>query len=140
VIVLLDLNHTLVANSHVKLKPFSAQVDQEEYREELLELLRPHRVFLLTARPPKYREQTLARIRLRTGWAPERAFFNDGFLPPPEAKDRALRRFILPVEPGPFFAIESNPKTRTMYAGHGIPAVTAEQAIAAGEIGHGHPA
>ena len=127
-IYLLDLNYTLVANSDVKLKPFIEQIAQEEYRLELIEALKGQRVFLLTARPHKYKIQTLASILDKTGWQPEIAFFNEYRLPPPKAKERMLLDHVRKIAGrSPLEAIESNPKTRAMYQKHCIPAVTWEE-------------
>lgn len=119
-IYLLDLNYTLVENSTQKRSPFIAQIAGEQYRRALIDRLQSERVFLLTARLSKYREATLASIKVKTGWLPERAFFNSYGLPPPDAKQEMLKA-ILPEFPGEvFFGIESNPRTRVMYAKHGI--------------------
>ncbi|MEE4211282.1 MAG: hypothetical protein V2I43_18690, partial [Parvularcula sp.] len=78
-IILLDLNYTLVANSPKRgeppIRPFIRQIEQEEYRQWLIELLRPHRVILITARPNRYQEVTLARIKEKCGWEPMDAYF-----------------------------------------------------------------
>lgn len=119
-IYLLDLNYTLVENSEQKRSPFIAQIAGEQYRRALIDRLQGERVFLLTARPAKYHEATLASIKAKTGWLPELAFFNSYGLPPPNAKQEMLKA-ILPQFPDEvFFGIESNPGTRAMYARHGI--------------------
>ncbi len=127
-IYLLDLNFTLVANSHRKAKPFSVQIEGEEYRDDLVKRLRGERVLMLTARPDRYALETLDSIERKTGgWRPERAFFNSMDKPPPEAKRLMLDHYVLPDYPAPFLAIESNPATRAMYASKGIEAVTYKQ-------------
>lgn len=127
-IYLLDLNYTLVANSEQKCSPFLRQIEREVYREELIDRLRGERVFLITARPLKYRVPTLASIEMKTGWHPERDFFNGEKDRPPIAKQKALKAIILPEYPDArFVAIESNPATRVMYARHGIAAMTYDQ-------------
>ena len=121
-IYLLDLNYTLVANSHEKHAPFAEQIRQETYRDWLVALLRSRYVILMTARPVKYRDLTLESIQAKTGWNPNEAYFNSYRLPPPQAKERMLREFVLPP-PGrkaAFTAIESNPATHAMYARFGI--------------------
>jgi hypothetical protein len=123
-IYLLDLNYTLVSNSEQKLAPFTRQIEGETYRTELLQRLQGETVILITARPHIYREQTLASIQAKTGWAPTAAFFNEYNLRPHLAKGRLLKEKILPVWSGPFFGVESNPLTRAMYAKHGIDAQT----------------
>ncbi len=121
-IYLLDLNYTLVANSHEKHSPFAEQIRQETYRAWLVTLLRSRYVILMTARPVKYRELTIDSIQAKTGWTPNESYFNSYNLPPPQAKERMLREFVLPPQgrSGEFFAIESNPATHAMYARYGI--------------------
>ncbi len=119
-IYLLDLNYTLVENSEDKASPFSKQIEGEQYRRELIGALKDKRVFLLTARPQKYREATLSSIIKKTHWAPERSFFNISGLPPPQAKERMLSQIRESFPNEPLFGIESNPKTRAMYATHGV--------------------
>ena len=121
-IYLLDLNYTLVANSHEKHSPFAEQIRQETYRAWLVALLRTQYVILMTARPVKYRELTIDSIQEKTGWTPTESYFNAYNLPPPQAKERMLLEFVLPPQgrPREFFAIESNPATQAMYARYGI--------------------
>ncbi|MFW5883824.1 MAG: hypothetical protein ACOCVG_05590, partial [Verrucomicrobiota bacterium] len=77
-IYLLDLNYTLVANSPPRgerpLRPFTRQIEKETYRHWLIDLLQPHEVILITARPSRYKEPTLARIADQTGWQPMDAY------------------------------------------------------------------
>lgn len=126
-IILLDLNYTLVENSTEKQKPFSKQIEAERYRLWLVDLLRPHHVILMTARPAKYHDATIDSIEEKTGWQPDEALFNAHGLTPPAAKERMLKEHVLPkygdVE---FLAIESNPATRAMYARHNIRSVKIE--------------
>ena len=123
-IYLLDLNYTLVGNSEHKASPFIRQIDAEEYREELLARLKGERVFLLTARPARYEAATLQSLSEKTGWQPERSYFNSYNLPPPSAKQVMLKDILREYEPQELFAIESNPKTREMYARHGVASQT----------------
>ncbi len=129
-IILLDLNYTLVANSTVKRRPFTRQIAGETYRPWLVALLRPERVILVTARPARYRAATLASLTAKTGWRPEAAFFNDLDLPPAALKRRVLLERILPrfsADPADYLAIESNPRTRAMYARLGVRALPVEE-------------
>ncbi len=127
-IYLLDLNYTLVANSPKRgstpIRPFIRQIEQEEYRQWLIDLLSPHQVILITARPDRYREVTLARIQEKTGWAPIDAFFADINSRPHMIKEHLLESYIFPKygRKG-FFGLESNPHTRAMYARHGIQSI-----------------
>lgn len=128
VIYLLDLNYTLVANSPARgsppTRPFIRQMEQEEYRQWLVELLRPHRVILMTARPDSYREVTLARIFACTGWQPMDAYFAYVRSRPHLIKERILKDCIFPKYGyTDYFALESNPHTRAMYRRYGIPSV-----------------
>ena len=127
-IYLLDLNYTLVGNSPARgtppIRPFIRQIEQEEYREWLVDLLRPHRVILITARPDRYREATLARIAEKTGWSPMDAYFAEINARPHMIKEHLLKTHIFPKygDRG-YFGLESNPMTRGMYARYGIGAV-----------------
>ena len=52
-IILLDLNYTLVANQCQTrmIRPFSARLKAEEYRKDLIEVIKDNRVVIITARP-----------------------------------------------------------------------------------------
>jgi hypothetical protein len=119
-IYLLDLNYTLVENSEDKASPFSKQIEGERYRAALIEALKDKRVFLLTARPDFYLVETVRNIIKKTGWKPERCYFNEHNLPPPQAKEIMLETLFEEFLDETFFGIESNPKTRAMYAKHGV--------------------
>lgn len=125
-IVLLDLIFTLVERKFdPKSPPVRTEVhlQSERYREWLLRFIEPHRVFLVTARPNKHRDATLARIASELdGWQPEVAFFNLNDQEPHEWKRRVMIEHILPNHaPSQLIAIESNPRSRTMYASFGVP-------------------
>lgn len=142
-IVLLDLNFTLVANSEHYREPFARRIRDERYRHWLVTAIRPHHVILITARPIRHRSVTLARILAQTGWAPNEDYFNPGPLPPPRAKERALIERIIPQHgpPAPtWLAIESNPRTAAMYARHGILSLRAdsEKDEIVRRLGHGN--
>jgi len=133
VIYLLDLNYTLVANSAphgTTPEPMPKRMQTERYRQWLVELLRPHRVILITARPDRWREPTVARIADLTGWQPMDAYFDDGMTrTPPAIKRHILLDLIFPkYGRGDYYAIESNPKTRGVYATLGIPSVWVSKA------------
>lgn len=126
-ICLLDLNYTLVKNQMDTrfLRPFTRRMEAEEYRLDLLEAIRPDRVIIITARPDYQMKQTMENIRKKTGWAPAEAYFNDINADPPTFKESALRRFVFPrhgSDGAQYYAVESNPKTRAMYARYGIAA------------------
>lgn len=110
-IYLLDLNYTLVENSPKRgtppIRPFIRQIEQEEYRQWLVDLLRPHRVILITARPNRYQEVTLARIAEKTGWSPMDAYFAEISSRPHQIKEHLLKskRLINPIFPGSVKAV-----------------------------------
>ena len=130
-IILLDLNYTLVANSPQRgtsPPPMARRLQDETYRLWLVRLVRPHHVILVTARPDRWREATLERIRVLTGWEPQESYFNDGYFKPPVWKEQVLRNHIVPrFGFDNILAIESNPKTRKMYGCYGIRAVPVEE-------------
>lgn len=126
-ICLLDLNYTLVKNQMDTrmLRPFTRRMEAEEYRLDLIEAIRKDRVIIITARPAYQMRQTMENIRKKTGWAPVEAYFNDLDADPPTFKESALKRFVFPrhgSDGAQYYAVESNPKTRAMYARYGIAA------------------
>ncbi|MGC9451666.1 MAG: hypothetical protein ACP5I4_09480 [Oceanipulchritudo sp.] len=127
-IYLLDLNYTLVDNSPPlgapPLRPFVRQIEQETYRQWLVELLCPHQVILFTARPIKYREPTLERINKQTGWEPMDAFFGEIRARPHVIKEHLLKYRIFPAYGSEgYFAFESNPLTQGILRHYGISSV-----------------
>lgn len=126
-IILLDLNYTLVANQRQTrmIRPFSTRLKAEEYRKDLIEVIKDNRVVIITARPSYQGSQTMENILRKTDLRPEEAYFNDLNLDPPSIKESILKRFVFPKygnDGKQFFAVESNPRTRAMYARYGIPA------------------
>ena len=126
-ICLLDLNYTLVSNqqSTRMIRPFSARMEAEEYRTELIDAIREDYVIIVTARPIYQAKQSLDNVFKKTGWRPQEWFFNDIDAAPPTFKESALQRFIFPKHgrnPDKYYAVESNPDTRAMYARYGIQA------------------
>lgn len=124
---LVDLNYTLVGNSpkwgEPRITPFSKQIERETYRKWLVDFLRDKYAILITARPIRYKEQTLARIFSQTNWQPQEAYFAEISATPREIKEDLLLRYIFPKHGKngeDFFGIESNPKTRAMYERYGI--------------------
>ena len=101
--------------------------EAEEYRRDLIDAIKDDYVIIITARPDYQMRQTVENIRRKTGWQPQEWYFNDINAEPPVFKESALRRFIFPkhgLQMGPegtfYYAVESNPKTRTMYSRFGI--------------------
>lgn len=129
--ILLDLNYTLIANSLDKKSPFTKQIEGEVYRQWLIELVKPFSTILITARPQKHIAQTLQSIMDKTGWQPDDAYFNEYNLPPAQAKETMMIDLIFPRhgEESPYLAIESNPKTRAMYAKYNIPSIFVEDGV-----------
>lgn len=132
-IALVDLNYTLVENSPKwgapKIYPFIRQIEQETYRQWLVDFLRDKYAILITARPQKYREATLERIKLLTDWQPQEAYFAEISATPPEIKEDLLLRYIFPKHGRngeDYFGIESNPNTRAMYLRYSIESLRAE--------------
>lgn len=130
---LVDLNYTLVGNSpkwgESRITPFSRQIEQETYRQWVVDFLRDKYAILITARPIRYKEQTLARIFSQTNWQPQEAYFAEISATPPETKEDLLLRYIFPKHGRngkDYFGIESNPKTRAMYKRYDIYSVKAE--------------
>lgn len=126
-ICLLDLNYTLVINQAETrlLRPFARRLAAEEYRLDLLAAIKDDYVILITARPAYQARQTLANIKQKTGWQPQEWYFNDLDAEPPQFKQSALQRFVFPrhgADGSKYYAVESNPRTRSMYAKYGIAA------------------
>lgn len=126
-ICLLDLNYTLVRNQKETrlLRPFTRRMEAEEYRLDLIEAVRDDYVIIITARPDHQMLQTMENIKRKTGWQPQEWYFNDINAEPPAFKESALRRFIFPrhgQDSTQYYAVESNPRTRAMYARLGIEA------------------
>ena len=126
-ICLLDLNYTLVGNQMQTrmLRPFSRRMEQEEYRTDLIEAIKDDYVIIVTARPNYQQAETMANVLKKTGWKPAEVYFNDINGEPPAFKESALKRFIFPkygTDGSKYYAVESNPKTRAMYAKYGIEA------------------
>ena len=126
-IILLDLNYTLVANSPrhgTTPERMEKRLANEQYRQWLVELVRPHTVVLITARPETWTIKTLDRIEEQTGWRPQDACFAPkGWWNPPAIKEHLLKKDVFPIhgEDARYLAIESNPRTREMYARFSIP-------------------
>ena len=131
-IILLDLNHTLVSNSHEKLKPFARQIENETYSLDLLSRIKHATVILITARPAMHKAATLKSINAKTGWKPDAAYFNEWFLYPPACKKKILETYIFPkygANAESYVAVESNPSTRAMYEAFGIVALTRDTVL-----------
>ena len=123
-IILLDLNYTLISNSRECHKRYPERIYEQKYEEELIDLVKNNYVILITARPEKYKDQTLNHIKDLTGFTPDESFWNIG-MTPPKLKEYWLKKSIFPShgeETNQYLAIESNPKTRAMYKEYAIEA------------------
>lgn len=126
-ICLLDLNYTLVRNQMETrlLKPFTKRLECEEYRTDLIDAIKDDYVIIITARPDYQRDESIENIKHKTGWIPDEWYFNDIDAEPPVFKERALNTWVFPShgnDGSAYYAVESNPKTREMYAKYGISA------------------
>lgn len=78
-IILLDLNHTLIADQQTSrnIRPIERRVELEQYHMDLVEALAGYRVFMLTARAERQKSATLGAIGRRIPQLIlERAYFN----------------------------------------------------------------
>lgn len=122
-IFLLDLNYTLAIRDFADKRGYRERWKDEQYRQWLVELLRPEYVILITARPTFGEKQTMQRIKAQCGWLPQRQFFNPANEQPHDFKLRTVRDLIMPeygADPNLYFGIESNKMTRAAYASIGI--------------------
>ena len=123
-IILLDLNYTLVSNSRQTMKfggNIHYDVENETYRQWLVDLVISHHVILITARTDDYKEATLNRIASQlNGWQPDEAYFKPfkkRFMPAHHWKEFAMQEYIYPAYgyDADYLALESNANTRQMY-------------------------
>ena len=120
-LILLDLNFTLAVNAHVYFKTQS--VEEETYRKWLLDLIKDDYIALITARPDRHREMTLARIKAETGYIFQKTFFRSNIR---EKVHDFKPRILTENHPAwdkqfeEYIAIESNSQTRNNYISTGI--------------------
>lgn len=128
-IVLLDLNYTFVENqaetARLGGEEFGRRLEFERYRTWLRDFVKQGHVILITARPDRYRERTLARIDSLLKWRPDEVYFNEHDLNPAVCKEEVLLTKIFPKYGRPadgtrYVAVESNPRTAFMYERYGI--------------------
>ncbi|MDL2271380.1 hypothetical protein LJC03_06210, partial [Methanobrevibacter sp. OttesenSCG-928-I08] len=123
-IILLDLNYTLVSNSKTCGGRYPGRIYNQTYEEELIDLIKDNFVILITARPEKFKTETLDHIKEETGFVPDDSYWNRG-MTPPEIKQYWLTNAVFPKygdNPDKYFALESNPATRRMYGKNQIKA------------------
>lgn len=129
IIILLDLNYTLVGNSKVNkyTRPWEKKIKKEKYREWLVNLIQDKYTILITARPDYQKEVTMTSITSKLdGWLPQEAYFNELDQRPPTCKDRILNQYVFPTHgrEAQYLALESNPSTKKMYANYNIPSTS----------------
>ena len=95
-IILLDLNYTLAYREDKQSTVFFYhRIDEELYRKELIQKIREFTIVLITARPFRYRKQTLENIKKLTGLVPDMALFNEWpYLKAPRVKEKFLFRDV----------------------------------------------
>lgn len=124
-IILLDLNYTLIANSYeIRNMPLDYKIKNQEYEQALINLIKDNYVILITASPYKRSHKILRDIREKTSFVPDESYWNFG-AQPPEVKKYWMENEVIPrhgEDVSKYLAIESNPKTRDMYAKLGIEA------------------
>ena len=124
-IILLDLNYTLISNSWaIRLEKLPQKIYKRKYEHELVNLIKDNYVILITASPYKTSYDSLKHIEENTDLKIAESYWNFGKRPP-ELKRYWLEKAVLQKHgnnPDKYLAIESNPKTREMYAEFGIEA------------------
>lgn len=124
-IILLDLNYTLIANSkEIRNMHLNEKIKNQEYENDLINLIKDNYVILITASPYKCSHKILRDIREKTGFVPDESYWNFG-AQPPQVKKYWMENEILPIhgkDESKYLAIESNPRTRKMYNKLGIDA------------------
>ena len=128
-VILLDLNYTLVGNSAQNryLRPYQKKIKKEEYRKWLVNLVKDYYVIIITARPDYQKIATMASIKEKlNGWMPDEMYFQEENDSPPVAKEKLLKKYIFPNHgiKRSYLAIESNLKTKIMYKKYNIPSVS----------------
>lgn len=124
-IILLDLNYTLIANSwQIRHDKLPQKIYNRKYEHDLIDLIKDNYVILITASPDYTSSDSLKHIEENTDLKIDESYWNFGKRPP-ELKRYWLEKAVLPAHgdtPEKYLAIESNPKTREMYAEFGIEA------------------
>jgi len=124
-IILLDLNYTLIANSwQIRYDKLPQKIFNRKYEHELVDLIKDNYVILITASPDYTAEDSLRHIEENTDLKIAESYWNFGKRPH-ELKKYWLEKEVLPkhgTNPDKYLAIESNPRTREMYAKFGIEA------------------
>ena len=128
-VILCDLNATLSRNwdavfrSAGRLGMAQTILAVEQYRPELVEWLSEMgrhgwETHLFTVRAAQWAEATLESIRSKTGWQPDKAWFNDTKMSNKDAarvKAALFDRVLDECEPSGLFGLESNTAVHAMY-------------------------
>ena len=124
-IILLDLNYTLISNSWaIRYDKLPQKIFNRKYEHELVDLIKDNYIILITASPYYTSYDSLKHIEENTDLKISESYWNFGKRPP-ELKRYWLEKAVLPThgdDPNKYLAIESNPRTREMYAEFGIEA------------------
>ena len=124
-IILLDLNYTLIANSWaIRFEKFPQKINKRKYEHELIKLINDNYIILITASPYETSFDSLRHIEENTPLKIDESYWNFKKRPP-ALKKYWLETAVLPTHggnPEKYLAIESNEKTREMYAEFGIEA------------------
>ena len=124
-IILLDLNYTLISNSWaIRFEKFPQKINKRKYEHELIKLINDNYIILITASPYETSYDSLKHIEENTDLKIDESYWNFKKRPP-ALKRYWLEKAVLPThgdDPEKYLAIESNEKTREMYAEFGIEA------------------
>ena len=124
-IILLDLNYTLISNSWaIRYEKLPEKIYKRQYEHRLIELIKNNYVILITASPDMTSYDSLKHIEDNTDLKIAESYWNFGKRPP-ALKKYWLENAVLKEHGNDhekYLAIESNPKTREMYAKFGIEA------------------
>ena len=124
-IILLDLNYTLISNSwQIRFEKFPQKINKRKYEHELIKLINDNYIILITASPYETSYDSLKHIEENTDLKIDESKKNIKKRPP-ALKKYWLEKAVLPThgkDPKKYLAIESNEKTREMYAEFGIEA------------------
>ena len=107
------------------------KIKSQKYETDLIELIKDNYVILITASPYSTSYDSLKHIEENTDLKIAESYWNFGKRPP-ALKKYWLEKAVLPSHgnnPNKYLAIESNPKTREMYAEFGIEARPKEDFI-----------
>lgn len=124
-IILLDLNYTLISNSwQIRFEKFPQKINKRKYEHELINLINDNYIILITASPYETSYDSLRHIEENTDLKIDESYWNFKKRPP-ALKKYWLEKAVFPThgdDPEKYLAIESNEKTREMYAEFGIEA------------------